>query len=129
MNQAPSVTKPDGEIPMYHAVRNLSDEQIDQTVRKNAAARNFVLSDEHLAVIHTLVDHYRNDCQADDCLAAHEQMRFLEDAYQSEGGSKYLYQLFDTPDPQQQGVLTQIHELAGLPGLRLEADKGFGTAF
>ena len=27
------------------------------------------------------------------------------------------------------GVLMPIHELAGLPPLRLETDEGFGTAF
>jgi hypothetical protein len=55
-------------------------------------------------------------------------MRFLEEAYASKGGSKYLYQLFD-PMPATDGVLMPIHELAGLPPVRLETDEGFGTAF
>lgn len=129
MNEARNTMTHDGEIPMYDAVKDLSNDELDRTVKKNAAARNFVVNDEHLGVIHTLVEHYRQDCKARDCLAAHEQMRFLEDAYESQGGSKYLYMLFDTPDPENRGVLTQIHELAELPGLRLDTDKGFGTAF
>lgn len=129
MNEARNTMTHDGEIPMYDAVKNLLNDELDRTVKKNAAARSFVVNDEHLSVIHTLVEHYRQDCKARDCLAAHEQMRFLEEAYESRGGSKYLYMLFDTPDPEKRGVLTQIHELAGLPGLRLDTDQGFGTAF
>ncbi len=129
MNEARNTMTNDGEIPMYDAVKDLSNDELDRTVKKNAAVRNFAVNDEHLGVIHTLVEHYRQDCKTRDCLAAHEQIRFLEDAYESQGGSKYLYMLFDTPDPEKRGVLTQIHELAGLPGLRLDTDKGFGTAF
>ena len=126
MNEAES-TMHDGEIPMYDAVKDLTKEELEQTVRKNAAANNFPLKAEHMDVIHTLVEHYRNDCKSRDCLAASEHTRFLEDAYESKGGSKYLYMLFDAM-PQTRGILVPIHELAGLPSLRLETDKGFGTS-
>ena len=129
MNEAANIMTQDGEIPVYDAVKNLSNDELEQTVKKNAAAKKFALNEEHWGVIHTLVDHYRHDCNTRDCLAAHEQMRFLEEAYESEGGSKYLYLLFDTPHPEKRGVLSQIHELAGLPGLRLDTDKGFGTTY
>ena len=129
MNDAANTMTQDGEIPVYDAVKNLSNDELERTVKKNAAAKKFALNDEHWGVIHTLVDHYRHDCNTRDCLAAHEQMRFLEEAYESEGGSKYLYILFDTPNLEKRGVLKQIHELAGLPGLRLDTDKGFGTTF
>ena len=127
MNDMPSVHD-DGEIPIHDFVKDLTTEEIDRTVRVNAAKRNFDLNAEHLAVIHTLIDHYRQDCKNRDCLAAHEHMRYLEHAYADRGGSKYLYMLFDAL-PDSQGVLTPIHELAGLPALRLQEDKGFGTAF
>ncbi len=127
MNEAESNTLHDGEIPMYDAVKDLSNEELEQTVRRNAAAAKFPLKDEHLKVIHTLVEHYRNDCKSRDCLAASEHIRFLEDAYEAEGGSKYLYMLFDAM-PEARGVLVPIHELAGLPSLQLETDKGFGTS-
>lgn len=127
MNES-KVIKRDGELPLYDAVRDLTKEQLESIVRKNAAEKNFVIRDEHIGVIHTLVDHYKKACQTEDCLAAHEHMRFLENEYADKGGSKYLYMLFEGV-PDSQGVLSPIHELAGLPNLRLQTDKGFGTAF
>ena len=127
MNNSESILN-DGEIPIYDAVKDLTTDEVEQTVRKNAAQKNFAVNDEHLKVIHTLIDHYKRDCKTADCLAAHEHMRYLENAFAARGGSKYLYMLFDAV-PDTQGVLSPIHELAGLPGLRLQADKGFGTAF
>lgn len=121
-------TQSEGEMPIYDAVKSLSKADIEQTVRKNAADRHFDLNDEHLDVIQSLVEHYKRDCTTRDCLAAHEHMRFLEDAYAFKGGSKYLYLLFDALTDTR-GVLMPIHELAGLPPLQLETDKGFGTAY
>lgn len=128
MNNSESVTTRDGEIPLYGVVRDLTREQIEEMVRRNAAALNFDVTREHMEVIHSLIEHYKQDCKTRDCLAAHEHMRFLEEAYESKGGSKYLYMLFDAV-PGMRGVLVPIHELAGLPSLRLDTDKGFGTAF
>ncbi|OYY60832.1 MAG: hypothetical protein B7Y50_06010 [Hydrogenophilales bacterium 28-61-11] len=127
MNNAEN-TAPESEDLIYDAVKDLTQTELDQTVRKNAAAKNFDLTDEHLSVIHSLIEHYQRDCKTRDCLAAHEHMRFLEEAYDFKGGSKYLYELFDAM-PDTRGVLMPIHELAGLPALRLETDEGFGTAF
>lgn len=127
MNDSEAI-KRDGEYPLYDAVKDLSKDDVESIVRKNAAEKNFVVKDEHLKVINTLIDHYKKTCKSEDCLVAHEHMRFLENEYADKGGSKYLYMLFaDVPDSQ--GVLSPIHELAGLPSLRLQADKGFGTAF
>ncbi len=128
MNHAQNNMMKDGEIPVYDAVKDLDPEELAQTVKRNAMSRNFNLTDEHMDVIHCLVDHYKQDCRSRDCLAAHEHMRFLEEVYESKGGSKYLYMLFDAM-PGTRGVLMPIHELAGLPALRLESDEGFGTAF
>lgn len=121
-------TMNDGELPIYDAVKDMTKEEIEQTVKKNAAEKNFAVNDAHFKVIHTLIDHYKQDCKSSDCLAAHEHMRYLENAFAARGGSKYLYMLFDGV-PDSQGVLSPIHALAGLPSLRLQADKGFGTAF
>jgi sulfur relay (sulfurtransferase) DsrC/TusE family protein len=127
MNNAEN-TKHQGEILIYDEVKDMTKDGLEQIVRKNAAAKNFDLNDEHMGVIHSLIEHYKKDCKTRDCLAAHEHMRFLEEAYESKGGSKYLYMLFDAM-PDTRGVLMPIHELAGLPALRLETDEGFGTAF
>lgn len=127
MNKTESTTQ-DSEMPIYDAVRDLTREEVEQTVRRNAAARNFDVTDEHMKVIHSLIEHYKQDCQTRDCLAAHEHMKFLEEAYAFKGGSRYLYMLFDAV-PGTRGVLMPIHELAGLPPLQLETDEGFGTAF
>ena len=118
----------DNELPIYDAVKDLTKDEVEQTVKTNAAQKNFVVNDEHLNVIHALIDHYKQDCKSDDCMAAHQHMRYLENAFSEQGGSKYLYMLFDAV-PDSQGVLSPIHELAGLPSLRLQSDKGFGTAF
>lgn len=127
MNDTDS-TMHDGEIPIYDAVKYLSKEDVEATVRKNAAAMNFDVTEEHMNVIHSLIEHYKHDCQTRDCLAAHEHMRFLEEAYEFMGGGKYLYMLFDGV-PEARGVLVPIHELAGLPSLRLDTDEGFGTSY
>lgn len=127
MNESEAI-KRDGEYPLYDAVKDLTKGDVESIVRKNAAEKNFAVKDEHLKVINTLIEHYKKACQSDDCLAAHEHMRYLENEYADKGGSKYLYMLFDGV-PDSQGVLSPIHELAGLPSLRLQADKGFGTAF
>lgn len=127
MNNAESLIH-DGEVPIYDAVKHLTREKVEETVRRNAAAMNFDVNEEHMNVIHSLIEHYKQDCKTRDCLAAHEHMRFLEEAYEFKGGSKYLYMLFDAV-PGARGVLVPIHELAGLPSLQLDTDKGFGTSF
>lgn len=127
MNESEAV-KRDGEFSLYDAVKDLTENDVENIVRQNAAEKNFDLNNEHLKVINTLIEHYKKECKADDCLAAHEHMRYLENKFADRGGSKYLYMLFDAV-PDTQGVLTPIHELAGLPSLRLQEDKGFGTAF
>lgn len=127
MNDSENIMQ-EGEYLIYDAVKDLTRDELEKTVRKNAAAKHFVLNDEHMDVINTLIEHYKQDCKTQHCLAAHEQMRFLEEAYASKGGGKYLYELFDAMSDAN-GVLMPIHELAGLPAVRLETDEGFGTSF
>lgn len=128
MSNTERAIQADGEIPIYETVKNLTRDEVEQTVRRNAKAMQFDLKDEHLSVITSLIEHYKNDCKTRDCLAAHEHMQFLEEAFEFKGGSRYLYMLFDAV-PGTRGVLQPIHELAGLPPLQLETDEGFGTAF
>lgn len=117
----------DGENPIYNAVKYLTKKEVEETVRRNAAAMNFDVDEEHMNVIHSLIEHYKQDCRRD-CLAAHEYMRFLEEDYEFKGGRKYLNMLFDAV-PGARGALVPIHELAGLPSLRMDTNKGFGTSF
>lgn len=118
----------DGERQLFNAVNELSYADIACRVRENADALGLEVNDEHLAVINTLVDHYRQDCQQDDCRAASPHMRYLIDEFHDRGGSKYLYQLFDqSGSGNDLGVLTLIHRLADLPSLTHNEDEGFGT--
>lgn len=52
MNNAEN-TAPENEDLIYDAVKDLTKDELDQTVRKNSAAKNFDLTDEHLSVIHS----------------------------------------------------------------------------
>lgn len=118
----------DGEVPMSEAVEDLDTQTAHHRANRNAGQLGLTLTDEHLQVIDTLIAHYKTACQQDDCLDAHRHIRYLEKAFSKQGGSKYLYQLFNK-GTNAEGVLHVIHELVELPGLRLDTDKGFGTAF
>lgn len=124
MNEAQT----DVELSIYDAVENLGRDELHQRVQTNAQQAGYDITDEHMEVIDSLVAHYKADCQNRDCHKSHEHMRFLEDKFSDKGGSRYLYELFHD-DEGPDGVLHAIHKLADLPGLRLDVDKGFGTAF
>lgn len=79
-------TMHEGESLIYDAVKDMTKDELEQTVRKKAAAKNFDLNDEHMNVIRSLFVHYKQDCKTRDCLTAHEHMRFLEEAYEFKGG-------------------------------------------
>lgn len=72
----PNSTIQEGENLIYDAVKDLTKDELERRVRKNAAAKDFHLTSEHLGVIQLLIEHYKRDCKAQDCFAAHEQMRF-----------------------------------------------------
>lgn len=125
-------TELDGEVSIYDAVKDLSPNKIESRVRDMAAKIGFTITAEHMDVIQTLIDHYKEICQEKDCHAATPHMRFLNSTYENQGGSKYLYQLFDQgnsvdQDSSEEGIITRIHELAGLPKLTYNVDEGFGT--
>ena len=58
MNDSEAI-KRDGEYPLYDAVKDLSKDDVESIVRKNAAEKYFVVKGEHLKVINTLIDHYK----------------------------------------------------------------------
>ncbi len=123
----------DGEVQIYDAVKDLSPTEIETKVKDMAAKTGFTITSEHMDVILTLIEHYKKTCQQKDCHAAAPHMRFLKQTYEDQGGGKYLYGLFDQGSStgaggSEVGVLTRIHELAGLPELTHNVDDGFGTA-
>lgn len=126
MNRSARKT-PDRETPIYDAVRYLTKDEIEETVRRNAAARQFELNDEHLNVIRSLIAHYRHGAETRDCGVGQEPMRFLEEAYAFRGGRSYLHRLFAAV-ADARGVVAPIHELAGLPAPALEIDASRGAA-
>lgn len=95
MNESEAI-KRDGELPLYDAVKDLTEDKLESIVRKNAAEKNFAVKDEHIKVIHTLVEHYKKTCQTEDCLAAHEHMRFLKMNMPTKGAAN-IYICFSTP--------------------------------
>lgn len=123
----------DGEVSIYDAVKHMNEAELKSRVQKNARNIGFELEEKHIKVILALVKHYQDICETTDCLSATKHMRFLNNAFESEGGSKYLYRLFDQGSSvgaggSEVGVLTRIHELAGLPELTNNIDDGFGTS-
>ncbi len=118
----------DGEVSMLEAVEGLDTQTIHKRAAANAGKLGLELTDAHFQVIDRLIEHYKTACEQDDCLDAHRHMRFLEKEFCEQGGSKFLYLLFNRGD-KAEGVLHVIHQLVELPGLRLDVDKGFGTAF
>ncbi len=122
----------DGEIQLYDAVKDLTQSDIAERVTRNASTLGIDVKKEHMEVIESLIEHYKNTCQTQDCHAASPHMRFLIDTFEEKGGSKYLYQLFDQSTSvdevsSKNGILTLIHRLLDLPGLTYNRDEGFGT--
>ncbi len=122
----------DGEISIFNAVKDLSHEDVEETVKRNARKYDFHIDDKHMDVIHTLVEYYKQECEKNDCHAAFRHMHFLNKTYEEQGGSKYLYQLFDQGSSigsggSEVGVITRIHELLELPELTGNVDDGMGT--
>ncbi len=91
----------------------------EEAARAIAKARGYELTEAHLAVVHALRDHYRDNGQAED---GRELEDLLEARFADQGGKRYLYRLF--PD----GPVTEGLTLAKLPLPPYTVDAGFGTA-
>lgn len=89
-----------------------------EDARMVAREEGFDLSEAHLDVICFLRDIY-TDCGPSP--NARTLLHSLEEAYATEGGRQYLYQLFP------HGPVTQACELAGIPVPPGNRDPSFGT--
>lgn len=121
----------DGEISIYPVVKNLNHADVEEIVTRNAKKYDFTVTDEHMDVIQTLIQHYKEECEQKDCHSAFRHMQFLKSAYEQKGGSKYLYSLFDQGSESGEGgsevgIITRIHELVELPELTNNTDDGLG---
>lgn len=83
-------TMHEGKNRMGNAIKDTTKDPVGLTVKKVAAIQNFDLHDEYMSVIHSLIEHYKQDGKTHDCLAAHVHMKFLEEIYASKGGRQYL---------------------------------------
>lgn len=121
-------TKPRGDTPIYDAVRFMTKDEIEATVRRNAAARNFDLKDEHMSVIRSLIEHYKHeDGRGYAGGGGFAPLQFLEEAYEFKGGRRYLHRLFGGHDTYD--VLAPIHELVGLPAPGSEPDRTWKAVY
>lgn len=77
------------------------------------------LTDEHLQVVHSLREHYREHGESDNGQLLTDM---LASAFSSQGGKKYLYRLFS------QGPVSQGLRIADLPLPANAEDASFGTA-
>lgn len=91
----------------------------EDQARQVASEQGVELSEAHLKVIHRLHDYYLQNGLPEN---GRELEEFLDNEFSSQGGRKYLHQLF--PD----GPVTQGMRFAGLPVPAHSEDEGFGTA-
>lgn len=114
------------EIRLDAVIRHLGRDEIERGVRRNARAMRFEVNDEHLAVIRSLIEHYRHDGMRRPQIAT--LVRVLEEAYEFLGGRTYLYALFGVAGAEE--LLALIHALAGLPSLDAASERrGASVAF
>lgn len=97
-------------------VLDMWDEEIG---RELAEQEGLTLSDEHLAVINSLRDHFLEHGYAE---TGRELGDMLDARFKDAGGRKYLRRLF--PD----GPVAQGMRIAGLPVPGLTEKEGHGTA-
>ena len=87
--------------------------------RKIASEAGIELTDAHLQVVQSLREYYREHGPT---ASGRQLSEMLYNTFASEGGKKYLYDLFPE-GPVKQGML-----IAGLPTPAHTEDAGFGTA-
>jgi tRNA 2-thiouridine synthesizing protein E len=92
----------------------------NETQARNIASEAGIeLTDAHMQVVQSLREHYREHGQTQ---SARQLSEMLYDAFASQGGKKYLYNLFP------KGPVKQGMHIAGLPAPAHTEDNGFGTA-
>ncbi len=70
MNDAED-TALENENLICETVKDLTQDELDHTALKNAAAKNFDLTDEQLSAVHSLIEHPQQDCKTHDYFARH----------------------------------------------------------
>ncbi|MGB1109320.1 MAG: TusE/DsrC/DsvC family sulfur relay protein [Gammaproteobacteria bacterium] len=94
------------------------DDWTEDDAWRMAEEAGIEMNDCHLAVIYFLREHYKENANEH---SARKLGAALEKAFKTEGGRKYLYELF--PD----GPVTTASKLAGLPKPDHTEDSSFGT--
>jgi tRNA 2-thiouridine synthesizing protein E len=105
--------------------RNQEPQKIDREehfrgMEQRAKRMGIILNEERMDAINFVMDFY-DHCE--DCRNARQLMKVMDQEFTDLGGKKYLYRLFPN------GPLSQIHQLADLPNLGNQTDKGFGTSY
>lgn len=106
--------------PRNHEARSINREELLQGIEQRASKMGLELTNERMEAVDFVLDFYEH---CEDCRNARQLMKVMDQEFAEEGGKKYLYRLFPG------GPLTQIHELASLPDLGHQTDKGFGTSY
>jgi TusE/DsrC/DsvC family sulfur relay protein len=78
----------------------------EEQARKIASELGIEFTDEHLQVVHSLREHYREHGESKN---GQQLTDILNDAFASQGGIKYLHRLFP------EGPVSQGMRIAGLP--------------
>ena len=90
-----------------------------RVARRHAEEEGISLSEEHWAVVYCLRERYRVQGPA---RSARELAREMDREFASEGGRRYLYQLFP------RGPIMQASRIAGVPLPPGTLDLSFGSA-
>lgn len=106
--------------PRNHEERKINRESLLQGVEQRASDMGLELNEARMEAIDFVYDFYEH---CEDCRNARQLMKIMDQEFAEKGGKKYLYRLFPG------GPLSQIHELANLPNLGHQTDKGFGTSY
>ncbi len=106
--------------PRNHTGRNINRNVRLDNIEHRAKKMGLKLTAERMEAIEFVLDFYAH---CEDCRNARQLMKVMDQEFADKGGKKYLYQLFPA------GPLSQIHELADLPDLGNQTDKGFGTSY
>ena len=106
--------------PRNHEARSIKREDHLRGIKGRAKKMGLILTKERMQAIDFVLDFYEH---CEDCRNARQLMTVMDQEFTELGGKKYLYRLFPN------GPLSQIHELAQLPNLGHQTDKGFGTSY
>ena len=91
----------------------------EDQARSIASEQGVELSEAHFKVIHLLRDYYLKNGLPE---SGRELEDMLDSEFSSQGGRKYLHQLFP------EGPVTQAMRFGGMPVPAHTEDEGFGTA-